>query len=61
MAEAAGMSLSTFHAHFKQVTSMSPLQYQKQLRLLEARRIMLIESKDASVATYDLGYEMGTR
>jgi len=52
------MSLSTFHAHFKQVTSMSPLQYQK---LLEARRIMLIESKDASVATYDLGYEMGTR
>ena len=57
MAEAARMSLSTFHAHFKQVTSMSPLPYQKQLRLLEARRIMLIESKDASVATYDLGYE----
>src|SRR5260370_40090467 len=57
MAEAARMSLSSFHLHFKQVTRMSPLQYQKQLRLLEARRIMLIESKDASVAAYDVGYE----
>jgi AraC-like DNA-binding protein len=51
------MSVSSFHHHFKAVTSMSPLQYQKQLRLLEARRLMLAEDFDASNAAYQVGYE----
>ncbi|MEH2463471.1 AraC family transcriptional regulator [Nostoc sp.] len=51
------MSPSSFHQHFKQVTSMSPLQYQKQLRLLEARRLMLSEAFDAIAAAYQVGYE----
>ena len=57
LAELAGMSLSTFHAHFKTVTSMSPLQFQKRLRLTEARQIMLIESADAASTAYRVGYE----
>lgn len=51
------MSLASFHRHFKKVTSMSPLQYQKQLRLLEARRLMLAENADAASAAYQVGYE----
>jgi AraC-like DNA-binding protein len=51
------MSTSSFHQHFKQVTSMSPLQYQKQLRLLEARRLMLAEDFDATSTAYQVGYE----
>ncbi|MEH1900626.1 MAG: AraC family transcriptional regulator [Nostoc sp.] len=51
------MSPSSFHHHFKSVTSMSPLQYQKQLRLLEARRLMLAENSDAANAAYQVGYE----
>ncbi len=57
MAEYAGMSTSSFHTHFKSVTSMSPLQFQKHLRLVEARRIMLVDSLDASSAAYHVGYE----
>ncbi|NJL89365.1 MAG: AraC family transcriptional regulator [Coleofasciculaceae cyanobacterium SM2_1_6] len=57
LAVQAGMSTSSFHHHFKTVTSMSPLQYQKQLRLLEARRLMLAENSDASKAAYQVGYE----
>jgi AraC-like DNA-binding protein len=57
LAEQAKMSPSSFHHHFKEVTSMSPLQYQKQLRLLEARRLMLAENSDASNAAYQVGYE----
>lgn len=57
LAGQAGMSLSSFHHHFKEVTSMSPMQYQKQLRLLEARRLMLAENSDASNAAYQVGYE----
>lgn len=57
LAEMANMSPSSFHHHFKQVTAMSPLQYQKRLRLLEARRIMLSEDADASSAAYRVGYE----
>lgn len=53
----ANMSSSSFHAHFKEVTAMSPLQYQKRLRLLEARRIMLAESLEAANAAYRVGYE----
>jgi AraC-like DNA-binding protein len=51
------MSVSSFHRHFKTVTSMSPLQYQKQLRLLAARQIMLAEKADAVQAAYQVGYE----
>lgn len=57
LANRVKMSTSSFHQHFKQVTSMSPLQYQKQLRLLEARRLMLTEDFDAISAAYQVGYE----
>lgn len=51
-----GMSLSGFHTHFKAVTAMSPLQFQKQLRLQEARRLMLTENLDAGEAGFQVGY-----
>lgn len=57
LASQIGRSTSSFHQHFKQVTSMSPLQYQKQLRLLEARRLMLAEDFDATLTAYQVGYE----
>lgn len=57
LAAAAGMSPSSFHQHFRAVTSLSPLQFQKQLRLIEARRKMLIEGASASTAAYAVGYE----
>lgn len=57
LAKQASMSPASFHRHFKAVTSMSPLQYQKQLRLLEARRLMLAENADATYAAYQVGYE----
>jgi AraC-like DNA-binding protein len=57
VAKQLGMSTSGFHAHFKAVTAMSPLQFQKQLRLQEARRLMLGEHLDAAEAGYRVGYE----
>lgn len=57
LASEAGMSLSSFHQHFKAVTSLSPLQFQKQLRLIEARRLMLFEDRDVGSAAFDVGYE----
>jgi AraC-like DNA-binding protein len=57
LAGQANMSPSSFHHHFKVVTSMSPLQYQKQLRLLEARRLMLTENFTAAKAADLVGYE----
>ena len=57
LALAANMSASSFHRHFKEVTSMSPLQYQKQLRLLKARHLMLAENIDAADTAYQVGYE----
>jgi AraC-like DNA-binding protein len=57
LAREVNLSVSTLHHRFKAVTSMSPLQYQKQLRLQEARRLMLNESLDASEAGYRVGYE----
>ncbi|MEI4482572.1 MULTISPECIES: AraC family transcriptional regulator [unclassified Phyllobacterium] len=57
LAEAAGMSISSFHQHFRAVTSLSPLQFQKQLRLIEARRMMLSEGAAISYAAYAVGYE----
>ncbi|HEY0623393.1 AraC family transcriptional regulator [Sphingomonas sp.] len=57
IAAAAGMSASSFHAHFKAVTRMTPLEYQKQLRLQEARRLMLTEGASAGSAGFAVGYE----
>lgn len=57
IADIAGMSRSTFHAHFKAVTSMSPLAFRSQLRLQEARRLMVAEAVDAAGAGYRVGYE----
>lgn len=56
LADAARMSLSSFHQHFKAMTSMSPLQFQKQLRLLEARRLMVTEDASVTEAAYQVGY-----
>jgi AraC-like DNA-binding protein len=57
IARELGMSVSGFHHHFKAVTAMSPLQFQKQIRLQEARRLMLGESLDASSVAYRVGYD----
>lgn len=57
LAGRAGMSASAFHSHFRAVTAMSPLQYQKRMRLSEARRLMLTERVDASTAAFEVGYE----
>ena len=57
IAAQANMSISTFHHHFRAVTAMSPLQYQKWLRLNEARRLMLAENQDATTAAFQVGYE----
>ena len=51
------MSASAFHRHFKAVTSMTPLQYQKQLRLLEARRLMVADEANVETAAFRVGYE----
>ena len=57
IARQLGMSISGFHHHFKSVTAMSPLQFQKQIRLQEARRLMLGEDLDAASAGFRVGYE----
>ena len=56
LAELVHMSVSSFHEHFKSVTSMSPLHYQKVLRLQEARRLMLSTVMDAGIASQRVGY-----
>jgi AraC-like DNA-binding protein len=57
LAEIANMSVSSLHRHFKVITAMSPIQFQKQLRLQEARRLLLSESADATEAAFRVGYE----
>jgi len=57
LAAVAGMSPSSFHQHFRTVTSLSPLQFQKQLRLIEARRLMLSDGVTSSSAAFAVGYE----
>lgn len=57
LADVARMSPSSFHQHFKALTSMTPLQFQKQLRLLEARRLMVAEAANVADAAYKVGYE----
>jgi AraC-like DNA-binding protein len=57
LAEQVGMSESSLHHHFKAVTNMTPMQYQKQLRLYEARRLMLAEGLDVGAAGFNVGYQ----
>lgn len=57
LAEQAGMSVTSFHRHFKAVTMMSPLQYRTRVRLQEARRLMLVAGQDAGAIGFDVGYE----
>ena len=57
LANLSSMSLSGFHSHFKKITSLSPLQYQKSLRLMEARRLIAQEGRAIIEAAYQVGYE----
>ncbi|MGR6128812.1 AraC family transcriptional regulator N-terminal domain-containing protein [Paenibacillus sp. SER-28] len=57
LSKLANMSPSSLHRHFKEVTAMSPMQYQKQLRLQESRRLLLSESADAADVGFQVGYE----
>ncbi|SMF60235.1 Helix-turn-helix domain-containing protein [Xaviernesmea oryzae] len=61
LAEVARMSPSSFHQHFKALTSMTPLQFQKQLRLLEARRLMVAQAASVAEAAYQVGYESASQ
>jgi len=61
LADSVHMSGSSLHRHFRAVTAMSPLQFQKHLRLQEARRLMLTESADATSAGYHVGYESASQ
>lgn len=57
LADVAGMSSSAFHRHFKNITSLSPLQYQKQMRLLESRRLLFENQQGTADIAYQVGYE----
>jgi len=57
LARRVGMSASSFHKHFKTITSTTPLQYQKELRLLEARRLLKTAGASVTTAAFDVGYE----
>lgn len=61
LAKKFNMAESSFYRHFSKVTSLSPLQYQKQLRLYEAQRLMLAENLDAANAAYEVGYESASQ
>jgi AraC-like DNA-binding protein len=61
LAELSSMGVSTLHHHFRMLTSMSPLQYQKQLRLQSARNLMLNNGMDATSAAFEVGYESPTQ
>ncbi len=61
LAQHAHMGVSTLHHHFREMTGSSPLQFQKQLRLFEARRLMLMEGMDAASAAFATGYESATQ
>jgi transcriptional regulator GlxA family with amidase domain len=55
------MSVSAFHRHFKAVTHLSPLQYQKRVRLLQARMLMVANAKSVMTAAFEVGYESATQ
>jgi AraC-like DNA-binding protein len=61
LAQVASMGVSTLHHHFRMLTAMSPLQYQKQLRLQSARSLMLNNGLDAATAAFEVGYESATQ
>ena len=61
VAQSVNMAPSSFYRNFKEVTKVSPLQYQKQLRLNEAQRLMLTGQYDATTASYKVGYESPTQ
>ncbi|GAB3258025.1 AraC family transcriptional regulator [Chitinimonas naiadis] len=61
LAEEAAMSASAFHRHFKAITSLSPLQYQKQLRLLQARKLLVIGGQNVTRVAYAVGYDSPTQ
>jgi len=61
LAQRAAMSVSAFHRHFKAVTTLSPLQYQKRVRLLRARTLMVASGKSVSNAAFEVGYESTTQ
>jgi AraC-like DNA-binding protein len=61
VAHVAGMSRSTFHEHFKAVTAMSPLEFRNQLRMQEARRLMVAKGLDAARAGFSVGYESASQ
>ncbi len=61
LAQLAGMGLSTLHHHFRELTAMSPLQYQKQIRLQAARARMLVDGLDAASAAFEVGYESASQ
>jgi transcriptional regulator GlxA family with amidase domain len=61
LAKAANMSRSAFFKHFKEVTAVSPIQYQKRLRLLEARRLMVEQSQTAEGSAFEVGYHSASQ
>ncbi|WP_454862530.1 AraC family transcriptional regulator [Paraburkholderia fungorum] len=61
LAEEAAMSVSAFHRHFKAVTALSPLQYQKQIRLLQARTRLITAGHSVTTAAHEVGYESPTQ
>jgi AraC-like DNA-binding protein len=61
LAEMAAMSTSAFHRHFKAATAMSPLQFQKQIRLLQARMLLIAGAPTASSVAFDVGYESASQ
>lgn len=61
LAQQAAMSVSSFHRHFKAVTNLSPLQYQKRVRLLQARTLMLANASSVTSAAFEVGYESATQ
>jgi AraC-like DNA-binding protein len=61
LAQHAAMSVSAFHRHFKAVTALSPLQYQKRVRLLQARTLLVANAKNVTSAAFEVGYESATQ
>ena len=61
LAQKAAMSVSAFHRHFKSVTTLSPLQYQKRVRLLQARTLMVVNARSVTSAAFEVGYESATQ